>query len=209
MTAVAPLKRRGALSERPVLFFAIAAVAFACSAGAAAQVRSPFPWLPTNFDTTVAGNYRGAKLTSRAQLDSLRQRYGIRMIINLAKDALPKSGGSEIEWTRDLGIGYLPVYLGTKPPSDAQWKRIREELDKGGVYVHCAHGADRTGAIIARYRTEVERMSPDSAYREARRFGFKPWLKELKEWGVGLLPTSTSPPAPFPGLRARSPALRP
>ena len=31
-----------------------------------AQVKSPFPWLPTNFDTTVNGNYRGARITSRA-----------------------------------------------------------------------------------------------------------------------------------------------
>lgn len=57
-----------------------------------AQVRSPYTWLPTNFDTTVNGNYRGARITSFAQLDSMRRVYGIGTIINLAKDALPKSG---------------------------------------------------------------------------------------------------------------------
>lgn len=162
--------------------FILLACVCACAAPLAAQVRSPFPWLPTNFDTSVNGNYRGAKITSRAQLDSLKRVYGVRTVINLAKDALPKNGGTEIEWTRELGIEYVPVYLGTNPPSPKDWERIRALLQGGGVYVHCAHGADRTGAIIAKYRTEVEGLAPADAYREARRFGFKPWLGALRAW---------------------------
>ena len=146
------------------------------------QVRSPFAWLPTNFDTTVNGNYRGARITSRAQLDSMREVYGVRTIINLAKDALPKKGPTEIEWSKDMGIDYVSVYLGDAPPSDENWRKIRDLLARGGVYLHCAHGADRTGAIIAKYRIEVEGMDPCDAYREARRFGFKPWLKKLRAW---------------------------
>lgn len=147
-----------------------------------AQVRSPYTWLPTNFDTTVNGNYRGARITSFAQLDSMRRVYGIGTIINLAKDALPKSGPGEIEWSKELGIDYVSVYLGDAPPSEQHWQKIRELLSRGGVYVHCAHGADRTGAIIAKYRIEVEGVEPCEAYREARRFGFKPWLKKLRAW---------------------------
>jgi hypothetical protein len=147
-----------------------------------AQVKSPFAWLPGNFDTTVNGNYRGARITSRAQLDSMRRVYGIGTIINLAKDALPKKGPSEIEWSRELGIEYVSVYLGNSPPSEENWRRIRDLLSLGGVYLHCAHGADRTGAVIARYRVDVEGVEPCDAYREARRFGFKPWLAKLRAW---------------------------
>jgi hypothetical protein len=147
-----------------------------------AQVKSPFPWLPTNFDTTVNNNYRGARIRSFAQLDSMRRVYGIVTIINLAKDALPKKGPSEIEWSKELGIEYVPVYLGDAPPSEANWTKIRDLLSRGGVYLHCAHGADRTGAIIAKYRVDVEGVAPCDAYREARRFGFKPWLKKLRAW---------------------------
>lgn len=146
------------------------------------QVRSPFLWLPTNFDTTVNGNYRGARITSFAQLDSMRRVYGISTIINLAKDALPKKGPGEIEWSKQLGIEYVSVYLGDAPPSDQNWQKIRDLLSRGGVYLHCAHGADRTGAVIAKYRIEVEGIEPCDAYREARRFGFKPWLKKLRAW---------------------------
>jgi len=147
-----------------------------------AQVKSPFPWLPTNFDTTVNGNYRGARINSRAQLDSMRSKYGVTTIINLAKDALPKRGQSEIDWSKELGMEYVSVYLGSSPPSEKNWQMIRDLLSKGGVYLHCAHGADRTGAIVAKYRIEVEGMAPCDAYREARRYGFKPWLKKLRAW---------------------------
>ena len=159
-----------------ILFFLL------CVSPLIAQVRSPFSWLPTNFDTTVNDNYRGAKIVSRAQLDSMKRIYGINTIINLAKDALPKKGDSEIQWTRELGIAYVSVYLGTEPPSQKDWERIRGLLKGKGVYVHCAHGADRTGAIIAKFRTEVERVSPAEAYREARRYGFKPWLDAFRKW---------------------------
>lgn len=147
-----------------------------------AQVRSPFPWLPTNFDTTVNDNYRGARITSHAQLDSMGRVYGINTVINLAKDALPKKGPSEIEWSEELGMEYVSVYLGASPPSEKEWRKIRDMLSRGGVYLHCAHGADRTGAVIAKYRVKVEGIEPCDAYREARRYGFKPWLEKLRAW---------------------------
>jgi len=147
-----------------------------------AQIRSPFPWLPGNFDTTVNGNYRGARIVSRAQLDSMKRVYGIATVVNLAKDALPKGGESEVQWTRELGIAYVPLYLGSEPPSGKDWERARELLKGRGVYIHCAHGADRTGALIAKFRTEVEGLPPADAYREARRFGFKPWLTAFRAW---------------------------
>jgi hypothetical protein len=167
------------MMKRYILMMALAILTTQVAPG---QVRSPFPWLPTNFDTTVNGNYRGARITSHAQLDSMRTVYGIRTIINLAKDALPKKGTGEIEWSKELGIEYVAVYLGDAPPSEENWRKIRELLSRGGVYLHCAHGADRTGAIIAKYRIDVEDVDPCEAYREARRYGFKPWLGKLRAW---------------------------
>lgn len=147
-----------------------------------AQVYTGPKWAPTNFDTTANGNYRGAKITSKAQLDSMKTLYGVHTVLNLAKDALPKQGKTEIEWTKELGMEYISVYLGSTPPKDKDWEMIKAKLDGGGVYVHCAHGADRTGAIIARYRIDNNQASPEQAYKEARRYGFKPWLKDLRKW---------------------------
>ncbi len=152
------------------------------TSSAVAQVRPLHAWGPSNLDTTANGNFRGARITSRAQLDSMKRVLGITTVINLAKDALPRKGESEIDWCRDLGLTYVSVYLGSKPPKQEDWERIRAALDEGKAYVHCAHGADRTGAIIAQYRVEREGMSSEAAYREARRYGFKPWLRDLRAW---------------------------
>ena len=59
---------------------------------------------------------------------------------------------------------------------------IKSMLDSGGVYVHCHHGADRTGAILAMYRIEREGYTPQQAYKEARKYGFKSWNTYLREW---------------------------
>lgn len=40
----------------------------------------------------------------------------------------------------------------------------------GIVYVHCTHGCDRTGYLIAVYRVLVEYVSPEFAWWEWRRF---------------------------------------
>jgi len=36
-------------------------------------------------------------------------------------------------------------------PSQAEWQRIKDTIEKTPVYVHCKWGADRTGSIIAKY----------------------------------------------------------
>lgn len=149
---------------------------------APAQTAKKAAWAPSNLDTTLLGNLRGAKLTRADQLDSLRSRYGIHTIINLAKDALPKTGDNEIQWTRERGMNYIPIYLGSNPPSAQHYQVILEAVQKGGVYIHCAHGADRTGAVISRLRQDLLGWSAEGAYKEARRYGFKPWLKALKKW---------------------------
>jgi Dual specificity phosphatase, catalytic domain len=170
------------LSGITLMKYTFIALIFLVTCTVSGQVRTGPKWAPTNFDTTVSGNFRGAKITKKAQVDSMKSVYGITTIINLAKDALPKKGKTEIDWAKEAGIEYISVYLGTSPPSKKKWEMIKQKLDGGKVYVHCAHGADRTGAVIARYRLDNKQCSPAQAYKESRRYGFKPWLKEFRKW---------------------------
>lgn len=137
-------------------------------------------WAPSNFDRVSDTLYRGGKITRFEQVKNM-QEMGIQTVINLARDSL-KKGENEIDWTKRLNMRYVPVYLGDQPPSNEKWELVKGLMQEGHAYVHCAHGADRTGAIVARYRQDVEGWPPEKAYREARKYGFKPWLKALRRW---------------------------
>lgn len=61
----------------------------------------------------------------------------------------------------------------------------REELDgildtivsaKGPVLVHCQHGEDRTGLVVAAYRVAVCRWTKATAITEALEYGYRAWL---------------------------------
>jgi tyrosine-protein phosphatase SIW14 len=44
------------------------------------------------------------------------------------------------------------------------------------VLVHCEHGEDRTGLIIAAYRVKVTGWTKEAAWNEALKFGYRNWL---------------------------------
>ncbi len=51
-----------------------------------------------------------------------------------------------------------------KVPDDEQTNTILEKLKKG-AYLHCLWGCDRTGAIIAKYLTEICGYSGEEAFK--------------------------------------------
>ena len=60
-----------------------------------------------------------------------------------------------------------------KPPSESDWSKFNNAMKAGNALVHCHHGADRTGAMIARWEIENGEKSTDEAYASALRYGFK------------------------------------
>lgn len=65
-------------------------------------------------------------------------------------------------WAHPLGAIFPPT---TKELKDALNLLFRER--RGGVYVHCAKGVDRTGMVIAAYRILEQGWSPREAAKEA------------------------------------------
>ena len=137
------------------------------------------------------GNYRGGAVYSLEQMRLLRDRYGIRVIVNMATDSMKHQQGEgcsfssknycEPMWASQLGITYLHVPLSRSwRMTDEKWSMIREALVKGHTYIHCAAGADRTGGAAARWIREVLGWDQNKVMAYTRKFGG--YWNEDRDW---------------------------
>jgi len=124
------------------------------------------PGLP-NLHRVSAELYRGAQPTA----EGVRElgKMGIRTIVNLRSDHSDRDeiGGG--------GIRYEHIRMKAWHVEDedvAKFLRIVADPAKTPVFVHCAHGADRTGTVCAVYRMVVQGWSVEDAVREMREGGF-------------------------------------
>jgi len=111
----------------------------------------------------------------------LRER-GIRTVVNLRHF----HGDSEGELVRAAGMRYERIPLeSTDAPEPEQIRRFFAIVDDPAaqpVYVHCLHGVDRTGTMVALYRMEVERWSNADAIAEMEHFGAHSILHDLRRF---------------------------
>ena len=145
-------------------------------------------------------NYRGGALYSFNQMRILRDDYGVRTIVNLAREANDhvydeargcggRNNQCEGLWAQELGLTYLYIPLtGSWQMSTEKWDLIRNALADGNTYIHCQAGVDRTGAVVARWRRETEpHLTHEEVMRYTRIFGGA-WRtegdpnKKLREW---------------------------
>ena len=134
----------------------------------------------TNFGRVNAELYRGAQ-PDDAALDQL-QRLGVKSVVNL-RGAGSTSKAEEVQ-AQQLGIIYTNVPLHSLcPPSDAQVAHVLMLLKDlpAPVFIHCLHGADRTGTIVACYRIKHDGWTNDEALREARKHGIGFWEIGMKK----------------------------
>ena len=103
---------------------------------------------------------------------------GIKTIINLrGEDDGTRAEKKEAE---ALGLRYFSVPLpGLSRPSDEQVERVLKlinDTENQPVFVHCNHGQDRTGVIIAVYRITHDGWTSEQAKAEAKRYGMS-WVQ--------------------------------
>ena len=124
------------------------------------------PGLPNLFKVSDR-LYRGAQPEDAgfAQLAAM----GIRTVVNL------RTFHSDRDACREHGLEYVKI---TAQAWEAETEEIVEFLkiavDPGRrpVFVHCRHGADRTGLMVAAYRVVMESWSKEEAIEEMTRGGF-------------------------------------
>ncbi|MCM3869151.1 MAG: tyrosine-protein phosphatase [Pyrinomonadaceae bacterium] len=126
--------------------------------------------------------YRGAQ-PKGGGLELLRQ-LGIKTVVNLrANDARAKQEEVDAHLT---GLQYfnLPFERWGRPQDEAieQVLSIINNPANQPVFVHCQHGADRAGVVIAIYRIAHDGWTGQRATAEAKRYGLKPWQVGMKDY---------------------------
>jgi tyrosine-protein phosphatase SIW14 len=156
----------------------IAAAAFMLLTAAAAGVgvqESQEKVLP-NFHQVNEHLYRGAQPLSGGMRTLAAK--GIKTIINLRGEDEGTRG--EERDARDAGLRYFNVPMdGLSRPTDEQVEKVLALINDSQnwpVFVHCNHGKDRTGMIIACYRISHDGWTSENAKREAKHYGLS-WIQ--------------------------------
>jgi len=169
------------LKLRTMLMGALLA-ALACDA--LAQNEPRYSELP-NFHLVSTQLYRGAQ--PRASGLQKLKALGVKTIVNLrGKDA---NARAESDNARALGLLYynIPLPEFSKPPDEKvrQILGILNSAENQPVFVHCHHGEDRTGTIIACYRITHDGWTAAEAKKEAEKCGMS-WtqigMKRYIDW---------------------------
>lgn len=119
--------------------------------------------------------YRGAQPDGDG-IKSLK-RLGVKLIVNLRmpgeawKDEAALAESSGIQYTN------FPMTGGGRP-NEQQVRQILAlfEAAETPVFVHCLHGCDRTGTIVACYRIQHDHWPAAQALREAKTYGIS-WIE--------------------------------
>jgi protein tyrosine phosphatase (PTP) superfamily phosphohydrolase (DUF442 family) len=162
-------------------FAPAASAAPSLAAPDAASTLRPRDDLPglSNFARVSDVLYRGAQPTAEG-FQTLKK-MGIKTVINL------RSTHSDRPLLAGTGLQYVHIRALAWHPEDdeiAQALRIIRDPAHQPVFVHCQHGADRTGVTIAAYRIVEQGWTTSMASAELPSFHFHPiWTQVIAYLG--------------------------
>lgn len=135
-----------------------------------------------NFHQVNKNLYRGAQ-PGNGGIRKLKE-LGVKTIINLR--GADEGTQAEEEEARAAHLNYFNVPMdGLGRPSDEKVEKILSLINDAKnwpVFVHCNHGKDRTGTIIACYRISHDGWKLDEAMKEAKSYGMS-WVQfKMKDY---------------------------
>jgi uncharacterized protein (TIGR01244 family) len=160
-------------------FAVLAAVAMACDSssgsGKSAASGRPAAWarpmpgragLP-NLHKVSDALYRGAQPDDEGF--ATLKKLGIKTVVNL------RTFHSDRSECRRAGLDYVHITAQAWEGEDDEvidFLKVVTDKTRQPVFVHCQHGADRTGVMCAVYRMAVQGWSTDDAVREMTEGGY-------------------------------------
>ena len=107
---------------------------------------------------------------------------GVKTVIDLR--IAPKTVKREGAAARAMGFRWINLPMGSDPPTPSQVATLLAALKQAPaspVFVHCQHGADRTGCMLGIYRETQQGWAFPRTYAEMRQYGFDPRWTRLRE----------------------------
>jgi protein tyrosine phosphatase (PTP) superfamily phosphohydrolase (DUF442 family) len=124
------------------------------------------PGLP-NLHKVNDGLYRGAQPTPEGIKEL--EKLGIKTIVGLRSNHSDK----EILGNANLVFEHIPIQTWHMKEEDVvRFLQIASDKNRQPVFVHCQHGADRTGTMCAAYRMAVDGWTKQQAIAEMTQGGF-------------------------------------
>jgi protein tyrosine/serine phosphatase len=111
--------------------------------------------------------YRGAQPTAEGMKEL--EKLGVKTVVNL------RFMFSDRDELKGTALGYEHINTTTFYPVKGdvvRFLKIVTDPNRTPVFVHCQHGADRTGTMCAVYRIAVQGWSKDEAIEEMTKGGF-------------------------------------
>jgi protein tyrosine phosphatase (PTP) superfamily phosphohydrolase (DUF442 family) len=124
------------------------------------------PGLP-NLHKVNGRLYRGAQPTAEGIKEL--EKLGVKTIVGL------RANHTDTDILGDSKIAFQHIPLNTWDVEEkdvVRFLRIVGDESRGPVFVHCQHGADRTGAMCAAYRVVVDGWTKRQAIDEMTKGGF-------------------------------------
>lgn len=132
-----------------------------------------------NFEQVSPALMRGGAPSAQA-LKELKA-AGVKTIVNLRGEG--GASKKEERAAKEIGLDYYNIPMGYTEPNLAKVSSVLDIMRdpaKQPVYLHCMHGADRTGMMVGINRILSDGWQFDKVYSEMRGHHFKPFLIPMR-----------------------------